>query len=124
MKRYLVLAFICFAISPLGCSSRQESSVTGIVTVDGEPAKAGYIGFYPADEKLRASTGVIKDGQFSVAVPPGSQSVQIRVSKVVGIRKGAEVFAEALPAKYNEHTELRIDVKPGANVQNFDLKTN
>ena len=30
---------------------------------------------------------------------------------------------EVLPAKYNEVTELRVDIKKGINTKDFDLKT-
>jgi hypothetical protein len=32
-----------------------------------------------------------------------------------------DVLREGLPARYNEKTELKVDVKPGVNVHNFEL---
>jgi hypothetical protein len=53
------------------------------------------------------------------------------VPKVVGTKKIYDtpdspvmpITVEALPARYNEETELKIDVKPGTNTQDFHLKS-
>ena len=33
------------------------------------------------------------------------------------------IMKETLPAKYNDDTELQLDVKPGNTVKNFELAT-
>ena len=67
----------------------------------------------------------------SVIVPLGSSAVAIRVPRAAGQRKlyntpdspVQTIMEESLPAKYNDETELTIDVKPGKNEQDYDLKT-
>ena len=77
------------------------------------------------------SGGVIKDGQYTATVPLGEMKVQIRANKKVGETRIYNtpdspiqtILAEVLPPKYNDETELRLDVKPGKNQQDYDLKS-
>jgi hypothetical protein len=75
--------------------------------------------------------GDIVDGKYSVDVPIGQSKVAIRVPRVVGQRKLYDTpdspvqptMEETLPAKFNDETELTLDVKPGETQGDFDLKT-
>ena len=57
--------------------------------------------------------------------------MEVRIPKVVGKKKlydtpdspEQEIMEEVLPAKYNEVTELRVDIKKGINTKDFELKT-
>ena len=124
----LVAASVVFT----GCSGDSTRfAVEGEVTLDGEPAKTGAISFYPVDNVGTPVGGGIQDGQYSVQVPFGEKKVQVRVSKVIGKQRLydtadspiKEVMTEALPPKYNSETELRLNVKPGENRQDYDLTT-
>ena len=61
----------------------------------------------------------------------GIKSVQIHVPKIVGYKKLYDtpdskthpLMEESLPPRYNANTKLRLDVQPGPNEQNYDLKT-
>lgn len=72
------------------------------------------------------------DGKYSADVPIGPSKVAIRVPKVIGQRKlyntpdspVQPLMDESLPAKFNDETELTLDVKPGETQGDFDLKTN
>jgi len=115
----------------LGCAEPTTGLVTGTVTVDGAPAKSGSIAFFPVDGKSSTTGGEIVDGKYAVQVPFGASKVEIRVSKVVGEKKLYDtpdspmkpLLAEALPARYNDATELTLDVQPGENRKDFDLST-
>jgi hypothetical protein len=104
-------------------------TVTGSVTVDGAPAKVGAISFFAVDGRAPTAGAPIVDGQFTAQVKPGVCMVQIRVSKIVGKKKiydtrdspVREVWAEVLPAKYNDNTQLKLDVKRGENQQEYNL---
>jgi hypothetical protein len=115
-----------------GCSNNQASDVTGTVTVDGEPVEKGSISFIPADGKSNTAGGDIVNGKYvATNVPVGSMKVQIRVPKVTGKKKLYETadsayrdtFSESLPKKFNDQTELRLDVQPGKNEKNWELST-
>lgn len=104
-------------------------TVTGSVTVDGEPAKVGAISFFAVDGRAPTAGAPIVDGKFTAQVKPGVCMVQIRVSKVVGKKKiydtpdspVREVWAEVWPPKYNDNTQLKLDVRPGENQQDYSL---
>src|SRR5690349_8565206 len=123
---------LCTALITLaGCSQSDLGTVTGNVTVDGEPAKVGAISFFAIDGRAPTAGAPIVDGKYTARVHPGQCMVQIRVSKVVGTKKlydtpdspVREVWAEVLPAKYNNSTQLKLDVKRGENVQEYALTT-
>ncbi len=105
-------------------------AVTGTVRVDGEPLEKGSISFVPADGKGVTAGGDIVDGKYTVTrISPGPMTVQIRYPKVAGTKKlydtpespTRNVFHEALPAKYNDRTELRLEVQAGNNEKDWDL---
>lgn len=125
--RGILLQAACLAL--LGCSPPTMGTVTGTVTVDGEPAEVGAISFFAVDGRAPTAGAPIVDGTYTAEVTPGVCMVQVRVSKVVGERKlydtpdspVRKVWGEVLPAKYNDNTELRLDVKAGENRQDYAL---
>jgi hypothetical protein len=127
--RQILIFTACVAL--VGCSQSNMGTVAGSVTVDGEPAKVGAISFFAVDGRAPTAGAPIVDGKFSAQVNPGVCMVQIRVSKVVGRKKiydtpdspVREVWAEVLPPKYNDNTQLKLDVKRGQNQQEYALTT-
>ena len=75
--------------------------------------------------------GEIVDGKYAAKASLGEMNVEIRVPKVVGQKKLYDtpdspvksLMAESLPARFNDQTELRLEVVPGDNLQDFDLST-
>jgi hypothetical protein len=114
-----------------GCSDPTVGVVSGTITIDGAAVKSGSIAFFPIDGKSPTSGAEIVEGRYSVTVAPGTASVEIRVPKVIGQKKlydapnspVKEVMTELLPAKYNDASELTLDVKPGKNQKDFPLTT-
>ena len=115
-----------------GCSKEATTAeVSGALLVDGRPAETGAIGFFPVDGQSPTSGAAIKDGRYTAQVPFGKTKVEIRVPKVVGEKKLYDtpdspvkpILEESLPEKYNEESELEIDVQPGTNSHDFDLKS-
>ena len=127
----LRLLLCTIAITLGGCSRSNLATVTGGVTVDGAPAKVGAISFFAVDGQAPSAGAPIVDGKFTARVTPGLCTVQIRVSKIVGKKKiydtpdspVREVWAEVLPPKYNDDSQLQLDVKPGKNTQDYELKS-
>lgn len=121
-----------FALSLLaGCGdSFPMSEVAGKLTIDGQPFD-GAIQFSPVDGNAPTAGGLIKAGQFLVKVPPGEMKVSVSAAKVVGKKKIYDtadspempITEEALPARYNEKTELKFLVQPGSNTMNLELKS-
>ena len=97
-----------------GGGAKTSATVSGIVTLQGKPLAAAEVTVVTLDEaKPRVFTAAIQaDGayQFKEPLPPGRYVVI--------------VTAPAIPAKYQTTTTsgLVIEVKPGGNMQNIDLK--
>jgi hypothetical protein len=118
-----------------GCSGgARTGTVSGNVTVDGQPLADGTISFNPIDGNTPTSGGKITNGSYSVEVPTGAQKIIISAQKVTGSRAAYEgdpnsprinITAEILPKKYSEAatTELTLDVKRGSNKKDFTLST-
>jgi hypothetical protein len=113
----------------VGCGG--EPVASGTVKVDGQPLEEGNISFFPVDGKSTTAGGPIKGGQYTVNVPTGTMKVVISKAKIVGYKKlyntpdakQYPVTAEALPDRYNEKSELRLDVKPGKNQKDWELNS-
>lgn len=126
-----LLLLLALSLLAAGCGGSDLATVTGTVTVDGEPAKVGAIAFFAADGRAPSAGAPIIDGRYSAEVSPGLCHVQIRVSKVVGEKRiydtpdspVRKIWAEALPPKFNDNTELELDIRPGTNEKNYDLST-
>jgi hypothetical protein len=131
MSRGTPAAVILAALMTPGCSEPTTGVVTGTVTVDGVPAESGSIAFFPVDGKSSTSGAEIVDGQYSAKASFGAHKVEIRVPKVVGEKKVYDTadspvkqdFAESLPPRFNDETELTLEVKPGETHQDYDLTT-
>lgn len=114
-----------------GCNSGNptKGTVEGTITVDGQPAGDGSISFVPLDGKSPTAGGKIEAGTYRAEVPLGRSKVEIRIPKQVGERKAYNtpdshmipVIKEVLPGKYNDYSELEVEVKPGSSQCNFDL---
>jgi hypothetical protein len=134
LSRYLLLTVAILAL--VGCGSDGGRSVVqGAVKYGGEPVDEGGIGFLPEEEsegQVRA-TGHIVDGRYTLdhgrGPFPGKYRVEIYWHKKTGkqIRNPSGEGArderkQVIPAKYNTQTELQVEVKPGRNTFDFDLK--
>jgi hypothetical protein len=124
-----ILACACLLV--LSSCESKTGHVTGKIEVDGKPVENGSITFIPADGNGPTAGGIIENGQYAADVPLGNMKVSISYAKVVGKKKiyptpnspEMPITKEALPAKYNEKTELRYEVQPGKNEKNFELST-
>jgi hypothetical protein len=134
LVRTLSLSLLLAAlVVAAGCNNQDPNrgEVTGLVTVNGQPAASGAVAFSPVDGQSPTSGGKIVNGEYSVKASIGTVKVAIRVPKVVGQRKLYNtpdspiqpLMEETLPPEYNDRTTLTFDVKPGVNEHNFDLKT-
>ena len=121
--------FVLSLFTLVGCGDGM-GEVNGTVTFEGTPIEEGAISFYPTDGKTPTTGGAIKGGQYSVKVPPGTMKVVISLPKITGKKKiynttnspEMPITVEALPAKYNEKSELTLEVVAGANRKDWELK--
>ena len=132
-----VLPVLPLLAAQTGCNtSGGLLTVTGTVTLDGEPVSEGAITFRAQQGTSGpAAGGKITDGQFTIAaakgVMPGSYHVEISASKKTG-KKVMDVplgtmrdeIIQLIPPRYNRNTELMATVtEEGPNSFNFALVT-
>ena len=121
----------CLLASFAGCSDPTEGVVSGTVAVDGQPAVQGGITYVPLDKDGRTAGAEIMDGKYSGIVPVGSYRVELRVPKKVGETKIYDtpdspiqpILKEILPEKFNDNSELTLDVPAGKSTKNYDLSS-
>ena len=118
---------------PFGCSTKKpdypQASVSGQVTVDGEPLPEGEIIFTTVRLGLN-DVVTIRNGQFSGRVALGERRVMITAIKMMdpppsgmpGVIETEKVPTETLPARYNAETTLTATVSAdGPNEFTFEL---
>ncbi|MFM9964476.1 MAG: hypothetical protein ACKV2Q_25015 [Planctomycetaceae bacterium] len=135
--RLLSLATVMLSLT--GCGGEpayvgpKRIPLSGKVTLDGAPLSGGTISFLaigkgnPAGGQITAGTYSIPEEQGANA---GSHRVEIRWSKPTGEKvKDADtggmidVFKEAVPAKFNEQSELKAEVSADKKTFDFDLSS-
>jgi hypothetical protein len=107
------------------------STVSGTVTIDGQPLDGGVISLVPAEAGGEPATAEVVQGKYALRLKPGKKHVQISAPQVVGQRKeykgeGAplvDIIEERLPPKYNSQTELTLDVAPGASTKDWSVQS-
>jgi hypothetical protein len=130
LVRLLVLLLVA-AVSP-GCGRevdngawRGEPQVTGMVTLDGVPLANATVSFDTMNESsLVARTD--ESGRYTLDLPEdansviGKYAVRIRLS-TVSAGEGNATGMERVPTRYNDRTELVVDVFDGENTIDFKL---
>jgi hypothetical protein len=134
MKLEVHWLFAVYAISMAvgGCSADTgKGTVSGTVTLDGQPLKSGLIRFVPADGQTPTAEATITDGEFSAEVPVGEKQISISAPKAVGKRPAyqtpnspmIDIVEELLPARYNMTSELKLNVTGGRQTEDFKLES-
>jgi hypothetical protein len=135
-----ILTVAALAAALLGCGQKptgpERGVVHGKVTLDGKPIVEGSINFVPVPAGAGpAWTTAFKDGQYlSDASGPvvGKNRVEILAPRNVtgkprrprSDRMGPEDdYVECIPPRYNTQSILDVDVRPGGNTFDFELKS-
>ncbi|MFI4876784.1 MAG: hypothetical protein ACIALR_15645 [Blastopirellula sp. JB062] len=131
MATLLLTTAFCLPLA-IGCryETERQGLVSGVVTLDDQPLENGSISFLPIDGKTATAGGIIKNGQFSISMPPGKKKVEIVGAKVIGQRAAyagdknspmVDVTKEIVPSQYNVSSQLVVDVATGENHEKFVL---
>ncbi len=132
LTRSSISAIFACGLMPVilaGCSS-DYVTVTGTVTLDGEPLENAFVEFTPQFEGGSMSYGrTDADGHYDMmfslnqkGAMPGDNLVRITTADVGDV--GQANSPERVPARYNRNSELRVDVAQGrANTFDFELTT-
>lgn len=127
--------FSCFALLSfmllLGCGSNNEG-VTGTITLDGQPLADAEVVFTPEEGGRPATAMTDSAGKYDLVytinekgAPAGKYIVRIRASKTKTGEDGRDVNTpEVVPPKYNQKSELMVEVKDGgANQFDFAIES-
>jgi len=127
----LAALLTAFGCSPAKPKEQTRAQVSGTVTLDKQPLKAGNILFDPGDGTPPATLDIL-DGKYEGRVPVGKNSVRlnsfIKMSmkekmKMDGPGYDTPVEENILPPRYNQKSEIKREVVADApNVFNFDLE--
>jgi len=117
----------------LGCSASDEATITGTVSFDGQPVTQGAITYENLDGTGQTYGCEIIDGKYQADnVKFGVKIVKVRAVNVGGQEKKypdqpnspvTEVYESFIPVKYNDLSELRLNVDQSAMEENYDLKS-
>jgi hypothetical protein len=122
----VLTAFTC------GCGSNGPplGQVKGTVTLDAKPVEGATITFEPVSGGLPPAYGKTDaSGAYELWYGRGSRGAavgeaQVRINTFEEARDdGQKRRPEIIPAKYNVKTELKVEVKRGAQVYDFPLKS-
>jgi hypothetical protein len=135
MLNHLRFTFLLCLLALLACGCGSKvATVSGTITLDGQPLTTGNVSFLPAQSGPVATGTIRSNGGYTIetgtakGLPPGDYIVMVVATKPVTPIPGAPEQAPELitPAKYGtrETSDLRCTVKAGSNRVNFDLKSN
>ncbi len=124
-----LLALVGFS----GCGSEPEGpptyEVSGAVTLDGAPLSKGTIHFVSPEDLANgvpSPSAEIVDGKYQTSSTAGKKKVLIRAPIESGPPDvtGLVPTKETIPARYNERSELEVEVTEAApNQHDFTLKS-
>jgi hypothetical protein len=128
-----VIMPLVLLVSVMGCSSRTTASVHGKVTLDGLPLDDATISFVPtAGGQRQSAWTTIKNGEYAIldkdGLGTGPFRVEIRALRPTGEKPNPNEptmipSKEIIPARYNSNSELKTEIKAGANAADFALKS-
>lgn len=125
--RSLCTLFVVTTLAAAGCSQNdgpQTYPVSGTVTYEGKPLKEGQIAFIPDTTKVNVGPPYsckVVDGKFSGKSTPGIKKIEVYGSWETGEMmqmddgSGQTPVRKAIPSKFNELSEIEIELKPEAN---------
>lgn len=127
----LVLLFLASVISFAGCNSSgielpDLGSVTGKVTMDGNPLPNVMVAFQPEAGGRFSFAKTQSDGTYELIYIDNVKGAVIGNHKVMVTTPNESAgpdpsYKDPIPAKYNEATEITKEVKAGSNQIDIEL---
>jgi hypothetical protein len=114
-----------------GSSGPNLATVSGRVTLDGDPVSSAMVMFQPDASGSPSYGATDQDGRYELGYKRGQQgamigrhTVRIEAEKVIAGPNGEPMKRpKPVPSRYSTTSELKREVKPGQNVINFELTT-
>ena len=131
IRRFVVSgALLSFLLIAVGCGGAPEgpprASVSGKITLDGQPVEGGTIYFVP--EKGPMASATIAGGSYSISAGErgpvlGKSTVKVEWYRDSGKKDsgGAAISEQAIPVKYLGMTALSVEILAGLNTHDFTL---
>lgn len=128
MRRLELLTYFALQMLFVGCGAsapvdKNRTEISGAITFDGTPLKAGTISFESLEKKISTAVSIGSDGRYaSNRVPLGQNYVTIETES---LQYGSPHLYTKIPSKYADPSKsgLTVDVKEGLNENvNFELK--
>ena len=121
----LVLLIAC---ALAGCDQGPElGSVTGTVTLDGQPVPHAFVVFTPQGPGRPSQTKTDAEGRFSLKFNADREGALIGNHRVTvstaDITDDGRNIKEIIPAEYNREGAIDVAVKAGENVISLELKS-
>ena len=121
-------------IALVGCGSGQESSLEGVVTLDGSPVERGRIIFVPSESGAGAFAAIKSDGSYEAhtgsvnGLESGDYSIviQSREDPIPDPKGGPPMPGKLItPNKYarSNTSGLNVSISLGSNEKDFELKS-
>jgi len=138
MRKIVPFVLLALASCLVGCGGDTgRASVSGTVTLDGEPVKNGAITLVALTGDEGPTGADIVDGYYRIRKTQGPVAgrfrVEIRWPKPTGKRIPVmdgipdsgmrDELAEAIPVKYNKESVLEIEIQKGKIQRDFELTT-
>jgi hypothetical protein len=119
-----------------GCGGAYNSSVAGIVTLDGKALPRGLVGFHPLAAGPSSYAVIDESGNYAVrtgresGLPPGEYLVTVSANELPAMERTADgnpapPGKSITPAWYRskQASGLKFKVEPGKNSINLELST-
>jgi hypothetical protein len=98
-------------------------TVTGAVTIDGQPLKGVIVAFMPAEGRP-ATALTDEQGRYKLEYVDGVQGCKVGPNTVSFFPPTGGSPSHSIPAKYtNNSSEFKVDVQKGRNTFDFELKS-
>ncbi len=120
-------------LTTFGCAEKKdEVTVSGKITIDGEPIPLGTVTFVATDGGTPTGGGAIKDGEYTASVPLGEKTVLVIGNRPAGQEPEYQDVPDSpmrdkyemiTPEAYNaKHlTPLKASIRESKNGLNFEL---
>jgi hypothetical protein len=133
----LLMALLFSVVAVAGCNDSGRYPLKGSVTFDGEPVEWGYVQFSPMAGTTGPTSGAdVKNGTYAVATERGlfkesyrvdvkawkRSSKKFSIDTVTGEKVEGGGVKQFLPKKYNDDSELTVEIGGGQSEFDFDLE--
>jgi len=126
MRSVAIALTLLATFSLSGCGRSKDmpdlGTVTGKVTIDGQPLGGVIISFMPDKGRAAAST-TDAEGHYELVYLNNIKGCKVGPNTIGFFVPTGGNPSHPIPAKYQNKSDIKVDVKPEANTFDFDLKS-